>query len=170
MRKRLIWVGLLVLAAVGYLAYTSWQGAALYYLTPSEAVAQGASLNGRSFRLAGLVAEGSVRWDAETSELRFVVTDGSSSVPVLYRGAAPDNFAPGQQIVAEGTADGNGGLVASRLIVKCPSKYEQVPGAVPSASGRRNLLVGGAAILAAVLLVAVASRLLGRPRKRGGPD
>lgn len=167
MRSRLVWAGLLVVAAVAYLAYTSWHGATLYYLTPSEAQGQMASLSGRPFRLAGKVAPGSVHWNPATTELEFRVTDGTASVPVVYKGAAPDNFGPDQQVVAEGVADGRGGMTASRLIIKCPSKYEQ--GSASSTQPQtRNLAIGGAAVLVAVVLVAVAGRYLGRAGGRSG--
>jgi cytochrome c-type biogenesis protein CcmE len=166
MRRRLLWVGLLVLAAVAYLAYTGWQGAALYYLTPSEARARGMSAG--TFRVAGNVGS-NVAWDAAAMVLRFEVTDGVVSVPVVYRGAPPDNFAPGQQVVVEGTGDGQGTIVARRLIMKCPSKYEQAPAAAPRVGG--GLYLGGAAVVLAIGLAAVASRRLGTgsPRRAGRP-
>lgn len=163
MRRRLLWAGLLVLAAVAYLAYTGWQGAALYYLTPSEARARGTST--RSFRVAGNVGP-DVTWDAAAMVLRFEVTDGVASVPVVYRGAPPDNFGPGQQVVVEGTGDGTGTIVARRLIMKCPSKYEQAPAAArPGGSG---LYLGGAAVVLAIGLAAVASRRLSGSSRRAG--
>ncbi|MDI6894464.1 MAG: cytochrome c maturation protein CcmE [Bacillota bacterium] len=162
MRRRLLWAGLLVLAAVAYLAYSGWQGAALYYLTPSEAQARGASTT--TFRVAGNVGA-DVRWDAAAMVLRFEVTDGSASVPVVYRGAPPDNFGPGQQVVVEGTGDGHGVMVANRLIMKCPSKYEQAPAAA-ARRGNNVLYLGGAAMVLAIGLAAVASRRLATAGRR----
>lgn len=159
MRRRLWWAGLLALAAVVYLGYSGWQGAALYYLTPAEAQERLSSLSGRNFRLAGNVA-GEVAWDPGTRLLEFRVTDGAAAVPVLYRGAPPDNFGPGRQVVVEGTADEQGKVLATRLLLKCPSKYEEAPasarGVPPGA-----LYLGGAAGALALGLVAVVSRRLG---------
>lgn len=167
MRGRLLWAGLLVLLAVVYLAYSGWQGAALYYLTPSEA--QERVLSGRAFRLAGKVGP-DVAWDATAKLLQFQVTDGTAAVAVVYRGVPPDNFGPGQQVVVEGTGDGQGRVVANRLIMKCPSKYEQAPASTRPA-GQNVLYVGGAAVALAVGLAVVASRRLtgraGRGRRAG---
>ncbi len=154
MRSRLWWAGLLVVVAVVYLAYTGWQGATLYYLTPAEA--RDRALSGRTFRVAGNVGP-DVAWDGTSLELRFKVVDDSAALPVVYRGAPPDNFGPGQQVVVEGTADGQGGLVANRLIMKCPSKYEQASVATRS-SGGGVLYLGGIALALAVGLAVVASR------------
>lgn len=164
MRGRLLWAGLLVLVAVVYLAYAGWQGAATYYVTPSEA--RGGSF-GRSFRLAGNVAPG-VTWDGASMLLQFEVTDGVATVPVVYRGAPPDNFAAGQQVVVEGTVDGQGRVVASRLIMKCPSKYEQATRS-GNAAGRRGVYLGGAALAGAVGLAVAASRRLAGTHP-GWPD
>ncbi len=171
MRSRLLVVGLLIVAAVGYLAYSSFQGATLYYLSPSEAAGQMTSLAGRTFRLAGKVAEGSVAFDPATSVLTFAIADAAARVGVTYSGAAPDNFAAGQEVVVEGTADGHGGLAASRVIVKCPSKYEGATASTTTGgAGNSGLLVGLAAVAVGAGCVLVAGRLLARRARDGGRD
>lgn len=169
MRSRFLWAGLVIVAAVGYLAYTGWQGATLYYLTASEASGQMGSLAERGFRLSGQVAEGSVAWDPGTSELRFDVTDGQASVAVLYRGAAPDSFAAGRTVVAEGVADGRGGMTADRIIVKCPSKYEDATavGDGTQDQNHNSLLLGVGVLVVAVACVAVAGRLVLKAGRSG---
>lgn len=166
MRRRLLWVSVVVMAAVGYLAYTGWQGAATYYLTPAEAA--GRDMSGRTFRVAGTVGEG-VAWDAGERVLRFEVTDGTGRVAVVYRGAPPDNFAAGQQVVVEGVGEGRGSMTASRIIMKCPGKYEQAPS---QAGGRSALYLGGAGVVAALVLALAVSRRLGTEaagRRAGRP-
>lgn len=168
MRSRLVWAGLLIVAAVGYLAYTGWQGATLYYLTASEARDRMAELADRTFRLSGTVAPGSIAWDPTSSELRFSVTDGRASVPVVYHGAPPDNLAAGQTVVAEGRADGRGGLAADRILVKCPSKYETAAAAAAGGgTSRRDLYIGAGALVAAAIGAAVVGHRVVRPRRAG---
>ncbi len=162
MRSRLLWAGLLIVAAVGYLAYTGWQGATLYYLTATEATGQMSSLAGRAFRLSGKVADGSISFDPATTQLRFVVTDGQADVALVYHGQTPDNFYAGQTVVAEGAADGRGGMTAERIIVKCPSKYEEGSAAAVDTGSWRDLVIGAGALLAAATCVAVAGRLVSR--------
>ena len=72
---------------------------------------------GRTFRIGGLVQQGSVKRDTGL-EVHFVVTDGKSSVPVSYSGVLPDLFREGQGVVASGTR-GNDGTGFCRINPVC---------------------------------------------------
>jgi cytochrome c-type biogenesis protein CcmE len=46
---------------------------------------------------------------------------------VEYRGAVPDTFKPGAEVIVEGRFNKQSGVFsASTLITKCPSKYEKM--------------------------------------------
>ena len=98
-RARLVLAAVLVVGALLYLIIGGIRGAIVYYTTPSELLAQGASAVGRSMRLGGQVAPGSKKWNAQTLDLRFVLTDGTASIPVVHHGAPPDLFTEGQGAV-----------------------------------------------------------------------
>jgi cytochrome c-type biogenesis protein CcmE len=51
------------------------------------------------------------------------VNPDAAPVRVLYRNTKPDMFAPGRDVIIDGSFDGEK-LVASRLLTQCPSKYE----------------------------------------------
>ncbi len=70
-----------------------------------------------------MVLPGSVRWDSAHEHLRFLVTDGTESVPVRYSGVVPDIFSAGRQVVVEGALEADGSLAATTLLAKCPTKY-----------------------------------------------
>ena len=53
----------------------------------------------------------------------FDVTDGRTTVPVRFQGAAPDALRDGGQAVAEGALRGKA-FVAERLFARCPSKFQ----------------------------------------------
>ncbi|MBW0104182.1 cytochrome c maturation protein CcmE [Pseudonocardia sp. KRD291] len=77
----------------------------VYYLTPTEAVAQRGEgyPDGRRFQLGGLVEAGSVTPAADG--VRFTVTSGTAPgtrIPVHYRGAPAQLFAAGIGVVLEG--------------------------------------------------------------------
>lgn len=51
--------------------------------------------------------------------------DGSERVSVVYEGLMPDAFAAGREVVVEGDyRHADRALYASKLVTKCPSKYE----------------------------------------------
>jgi cytochrome c-type biogenesis protein CcmE len=108
----------LLLAAA--LVYTSF-GAASTAVTPSGVV--NAPADGRSYQLTGKVAPGYRR---QSGVLHFRVRErtGGVSVPVRYRGAVPDPFRAGREVIVTVSREG-AGFVAQRdsLITKCPSKF-----------------------------------------------
>src|SRR5581483_2728968 len=87
--KLLIGGGLLV-AAIAFLVVTSLQSNAVYYVTASELLSRGGAGGGQTVRLAGAVVDGSIQHDR--THLRFVLTDGTASVPVEHTGTVPDLF------------------------------------------------------------------------------
>jgi cytochrome c-type biogenesis protein CcmE len=108
-----------------FLVYTSIAGGTPQ-LRPSE-------LNGRTGEVA-LVGKvvGRVTGDARRGGLRFRIRDveGTTAVPVVYRGSVPDMFRTGRDIslrgeLKHGTFVGNPGT----LVTKCPSKYTPEKGA-----------------------------------------
>ena len=52
------------------------------------------------------------------------LSDGNTTLNVTYRGVPPQGLTKGQKIVAIGVLHPPDGLDATRLLVKCPSKYE----------------------------------------------
>jgi cytochrome c-type biogenesis protein CcmE len=98
-------------------------GGMVYYLTVSEFV-QTPEGRDDGFRINGRVAEGSVVRAETGGEIGFLLTDGTSSLQVRYRGAVPDAFTEGGEVVVEGRLDDDGAFEAHTLIAKCPSKYE----------------------------------------------
>lgn len=73
------------------------------------------------FRIGGLVAEGSlVRGEGET--IAFLVTDGTSEVPVHYTGILPDLFGEGQGVVGQGRYLG-GIFEANEILAKHDESY-----------------------------------------------
>ena len=109
-----------VLAAA--LAWTSFT-ASSQAVTPST-LARGGQ-DGRSYQLTGTVVPGYRR---ERDVLVFRVRDraGSTSVPVRYRGAVPDPFRAGREIIVT-VRRRDGAWVGERdsLITKCPSKFTE---------------------------------------------
>jgi cytochrome c-type biogenesis protein CcmE len=124
LKKRYLIGGLILLAAVAYLLYLSFGNSVSYYVTVSEFYDRGEELYDTSVRVAGIVADSPVDWDAEALELKFTIAEGGASMAVMYHGAAPSGFAAGNDILVEGKYSADGIFRATQIILKCPSKYE----------------------------------------------
>jgi cytochrome c-type biogenesis protein CcmE len=107
-------------------------GVALVYtsLSASNETVQPSQLaraaGGASYQLTGKVADGSLR--ARSGRVHFRVRDraGATSVPVSYRGAVPDTFREGREVIITVRKQGTT-YVGERdsLITKCPSKFTE---------------------------------------------
>ena len=60
----------------------------------------------------------------QQQQIRFVISDGGHSLPVVYSGIVPDIFRPGITVVVEGHYTGQGPFQAQTLLAKCPSKFQ----------------------------------------------
>ena len=105
------------LALAGALVYTSFSAS-------TEASQPSQIQPGRSYELTGKVVPGSIVRGDEALRFRLRDREGSESVPVRYRGAVPDPFRDGREVIVSGELRG-GTFVAERdsLVTKCPSKF-----------------------------------------------
>ena len=92
----------------------------VFFYSPSQVAAKEAPA-GRTFRLGGLVEQGSLKRDGLT--VRFVVTDLARAVPVRYDGILPDLFKEGKGVVAQGQVGGDGVFVAREVLAKHDENY-----------------------------------------------
>jgi cytochrome c-type biogenesis protein CcmE len=114
--------GAVIAAALAYMIYAGVTQSAVYFVTPSEI--QAAPVSGKSYRLGGLVAPGSLRWDPRTLDLTFTLTDGKASVPVRHKGAPPDLFGEGRGAVVEGSWSADGHFKATLILAKHSEEYK----------------------------------------------
>lgn len=117
---------LLFLGGLGFLVYSGLAENSTYFLNVSEALA--APDKARSARLFGTVAAQGLQPAAGGAGVAFLLedqTDKSLSVRVTYRGAVPDTFKAGAEVIVEGGLGADGSFAAKTLMTKCPSKYEK---------------------------------------------
>jgi len=112
---------LLVLS--GVFAYNALQTYVDPYYTVSQIVDNSDAYLNKQVQVMGTVVNGSTTQGGDGS-LRFSLTDGESTVNVIYRGDAVPNFVEGQQSVAVGKLVSPQTIQASQILAKCPSKYE----------------------------------------------
>jgi len=124
-RRRRMTMVIMLVVGVGIaatLALTAIDSSMLYYKSTSEVVKGEAPVN-RSFRLGGLVKEGSVQRQKDGLTVRFDVTDNVESVTIQYTGILPDLFREGQGIIANGKLNQQGIFVASEVLAKHDEEY-----------------------------------------------
>jgi cytochrome c-type biogenesis protein CcmE len=120
--------GLVIVGAIGFLAVTSFQSNAMYYLTVPELKAQvaaeGAAFYDKTVRVSGPLHKESIDWNAKTMTLKFHINEANEMFPVVFVGPVPDTMENGETVVVEGKYARDGVFNASNILVKCPSKYE----------------------------------------------
>jgi cytochrome c-type biogenesis protein CcmE len=119
--KRLALAGGVVVAvgAIAALVLNAFQSNLVFFYSPSQIAAREAPAN-RTFRLGGMVEEGSVKRDGV--KVSFVVTDTAKTVPVSYEGILPDLFKEGKGVVAQGQLR-DGVFVAREVLAKHDENY-----------------------------------------------
>jgi cytochrome c-type biogenesis protein CcmE len=116
-----------VLGGFGYLLYGNIGDNIVYFLTPSELLAKGAEAYDSPVRLGGQVRAGSVQWDAEALDLRFVIKDGEGEVAVHSKGAPPQMFQTEMGVIVEGRLTRAGGqplFESTNLMVRHSNEYQ----------------------------------------------
>ena len=123
-QQRMLAVGLAVAGLLIATALTlrAFQDNMMFFIDISEVVA-GNYPPDRTFRIGGLVVEGSIKRDAGSLDVNFLVTDTACELPVTYSGVLPDLFRDGQGVVAHGRLDSEGVFVADKILAKHDENY-----------------------------------------------
>ena len=119
-RVAFIVVGLAGLALAAFLVASAFRNNLVFFFSPTQVAAQEAPVD-RTFRIGGLVQEGTLQRDGLT--VRFVVTDTAASIPVVYKGILPDLFKEGRGCVAQGKIGADGVFQAEQVLAKHDENY-----------------------------------------------
>ena len=122
-KRRLILVGVLFAAAAAAAGFVvlALQENMSYLHTPTE-VRTGKAPGSASFRLGGVVCEGTVKRTQGTLDIGFAVTDRVRQVPVHYTGILPDLFREKQAVIATGRMQDDV-FVADEVLAKHDETY-----------------------------------------------
>ncbi len=132
---KFIIAGVIIVAAVSWLAYTGAKESKSYYVTISEMQAMGDVAHKRHLRVAGNVQPGSINRSGPNATFNLI--EQGHVLKVDYEGAEPppDTFKDDAQALAIGTFGRDGTFHAVQLQAKCASKYAPAaPGAAPVAN------------------------------------
>ncbi len=110
---------LVVIGAATTLVLNAFNSNLVFFFSPSQIASKEAPVN-RTFRLGGLVVEGSVKRSGVVVD--FQVTDTAQTVPVHFEGILPDLFKEGKGVVAQGKLQ-DGVFVAKEVLAKHDENY-----------------------------------------------
>ncbi len=121
-RKVLIFAVVFGVAMAAVLGLTAFEENLLYFYSPTQ-VKAGEAPQTHSFRVGGLVVDGSVKRAPDSLMVQFDVTDNEESMTIEYTGILPDLFREGQGIVAMGSFAAGGNFVADEVLAKHDENY-----------------------------------------------
>ena len=121
-RLMLIGGGVALLVAAVALVLSAFHQNLVFFHTPSE-VAEGKAPVGKTFRVGGMVEDGSIRREPDGLTVSFAITDTAKVIPVSYRGTLPDLFKEGKGAVAQGKLADDGIFIASEVLAKHDENY-----------------------------------------------
>ena len=152
-RLKFVIGGLLIVAAVVYLIYSSTAASAQYFLTVDEVAMKGDEVYDRDLRISGAVIGETIEYDPQTLTLKFTVAhipgdnneieqqgglaivlhnaveNPGQILEVEHNGPMPDLLQNEAQAIMTGRLGEDGVFYADELLLKCPTKYDEaVPG------------------------------------------
>ena len=134
-------VGVVVIAlGIGYVVSGQIGDNLVYFLTPGELLAKGTDVVDRPVRLGGQVKPGTVEWDAQALDLRFVLQDADGEVSVHSQNAPPQMFREGMGVVVEGRYTAAGVFESTNLMVKHSNEYRAPEEGHPPEEMYRSLM------------------------------
>lgn len=127
----------IILGSGGFLLADTFKNTeALEFYHPADAViARASELQGQRIQMGGFVKDGTILNKKGTLEYQFEVIPVEEemkhpeakgrTVPVRYTGIVPDTFfEPNAQVIVSGELKTDNVFHATKLVAKCPSKYE----------------------------------------------
>lgn len=122
--KRIIFIcaSLVALGLATWLVLGAFRNNLVFFFSPTQVAAKEAPTN-KTFRIGGLVQEGTLKKDPDGLTIRFTVTDTANSIPVVYKGILPDLFKEGRGCVAQGRINSDGAFYADQIMAKHDENY-----------------------------------------------
>lgn len=119
-----------IIGGIIIIVFIAW-GASAFFKTTVKYVSFDEARNAtRTVQVAGKIDFDDVTFDADNNRLVFSIYDvaadspaGADRLKIIYKGVVPGNFDQATSVLVRGKP-GEGGFVAEKLLVKCPSKYQ----------------------------------------------
>jgi cytochrome c-type biogenesis protein CcmE len=119
----------MVAAAVVALVFSGMEDNGIYSKPVDQLVAQKSKFAGRPVRAEGMLVHGTLVKRDSPCEYRFTIENKGTEVPVSYKQCVvPDTFrdVPDMDVsvTVEGEIRADNSFEATKVVAKCPSKYE----------------------------------------------
>ena len=111
----------LVTAIVIFFILKSLEENVVYFFSPTEIYNKSDFSSDKRIRVGGLVKEGSINQKEQFIE--FIITDLKNEIVVSYSGLAPNLFAEGKGVVAEGKLKDKKYFIADKILAKHDENY-----------------------------------------------
>ena len=121
-RIAFIVIALASMSIAAYLVASAFRNNLVFFFSPTQVAAKEAPID-RTFRIGGLVQEGTLQREQDGLTVRFTVTDTAQSIPVVYKGILPDLFKEGRGCVAQGKLNADGVFQAEQVLAKHDENY-----------------------------------------------
>lgn len=131
-KRKFIIAGSVIVLAIGYLSLVGYQNAKAFDYTVSEFQTAAQATRSQTIKLSGEVVPGSIEQKGGDFTLKFKISEGGQTLPVVYRGEVPDTFKPGGQVIVVGRLNPSGVFEAKTLMPKCPTRYVPTTKALPT--------------------------------------
>lgn len=122
--KRIVFI-VVALAGLGlatWLVLGAFRNNLVFFFSPTQIATKEAPV-GRTFRIGGLVQDGTLKRETDGLTVHFTVTDTANSIPVVYKGILPDLFKEGRGCVAQGRVGSDGVFYADQIMAKHDENY-----------------------------------------------
>jgi len=122
--KRIVFIvcGLAALGLATWMVLGAFRNNLVFFFSPTQIATKEAPV-GRTFRIGGLVQDGSLKRETDGLTIRFTVTDTANTIPVVYKGILPDLFKEGRGCVAQGRVGPDGVFYADQIMAKHDENY-----------------------------------------------
>src|SRR5713226_151587 len=122
--KRVVFIvaSLAAIGAATWLVLGAFRNNLVFFFSPTQIATREAPV-GKTFRIGGLVQDGTLKRETDGLTVRFTVTDTANTIPVVYKGILPDLFKEGRGCVAQGHVGADGVFYADQIMAKHDENY-----------------------------------------------
>src|SRR6266446_5967596 len=121
-RAVFIFACLAAISLATWLVLGAFRNNLVFFFSPTQIATKEAPV-GKTFRIGGLVQDGTLKRDTDGLTVRFTVTDTANTIPVVYKGILPDLFKEGRGCVAQGRVGTDGVFYADQIMAKHDENY-----------------------------------------------